>query len=57
MNDHLNPIKRLTAQTAAQRTEQERRARARRPEYFAQIDALLASGAFTIEDHRPVKVP
>lgn len=48
----LNPIKNLAAQAQRQRADQERRARAERPEYFAAIDALLASGDFSVADDR-----
>lgn len=48
----LNPIKNLMAQSQRQRADQERRARSERPDYFAQIDALIASGDFSVADDR-----
>jgi len=50
-----NPITELLA--ASRQDDPEARARALRPGYFARRDALLASGAFAVEDLRLTHPP
>lgn len=52
-----NPITDLMRQSREQQAEQAARARALRPAYFDRIDALLASGAFSVEDRRKTHPP
>lgn len=46
-----------TTEKPTRRVEVSKRSRELRPDYFAKLDSLVASGAFAIEDRRKTHSP